>query len=75
MNPIRFGPLFLHLDQRRVFRDGTDLKLRPLAVRVLRVLLQKARQIGLLLLPHRRYHFSELRAEDDSCRHHRPQGD
>lgn len=40
MDPILFGPFCLDLNQRRVFRDGTDLKLRPRAVRVLRVLLQ-----------------------------------
>ena len=44
MDPILFEPFCLDLDQRRVFRDETDLKLRPQAVRVLRVLLQKAGQ-------------------------------
>jgi DNA-binding winged helix-turn-helix (wHTH) protein len=44
MDPILFGPFCLDLDQRRVSRDGTDLKVRPQAVRVLRVLSQHAGQ-------------------------------
>jgi DNA-binding winged helix-turn-helix (wHTH) protein len=44
MEPILFGPFCLDLDQRRVFRGGTDLRLRPQAVHVLRVLSQHAGQ-------------------------------
>jgi len=44
MDPILFGPFCLDIDQRRFFRDGTDFKLRPQAVRVFRVLPQKAGQ-------------------------------
>lgn len=44
MDPILFGPFSLDVDQRRIFRGGTDLRLRPQAVRVLRVLSQRAGQ-------------------------------
>jgi DNA-binding response OmpR family regulator len=44
MTTLSFGPFVMHLDTRRVLRQGVELQLRPQAFQALRVLLLNSGQ-------------------------------